>query len=435
MHITKDSCDTSSRRVVITGLGIVSPLGSSLEVFWERLAAAFRVTPDLGQRDCPQSGKTVYVAEFTGSIDEFGDVPPSQRKQLAKSLKLMNRETQLGVAAGWQALRNSRAPETWDPERCGIIFGAENVGLDPRDFQAGVQHCLDESHHLDLSRWGNQGIAEVAPLWLLRCLPNMPACHLAILAGLQGPNNTITQHELGMDLAVAEACRIIRGGDADLMIVGSVGTHVSGMNRLHAKWEYGAEQNLTAAGVPSDQAVPPSEGAGAIVLEELSAAERRGATIWGEVLAAVSTSVPGTNVTKSDRKPVSAMQRAIKMALQRSQLAADHLGHIHLPDAGPSRIAPHDQPKDNSVRTWSTRQFLGDAGAGSGGMELVASLMALSRGHQSAVDQLRDDDSQSSSPSNKASRAVQTGFLKVSRHGRSQASCVAVSKHVAVATE
>jgi hypothetical protein len=93
------------------------------------------------------------------------------------------------------------------------------------DFQAGVQACSDDNG-FDSDRWGQDGIPEVAPLWLLKCLPNMPACHLAILNDLRGPGNTITQRDVAANMAIAEACRIIRDGDADAMVVGATGTHV-----------------------------------------------------------------------------------------------------------------------------------------------------------------------------------------------------------------
>ncbi|MCA9056215.1 MAG: hypothetical protein KDA75_20435, partial [Planctomycetaceae bacterium] len=224
------SCDGTSSfgvRIVVTGLGVVSPLGSEIDTFWRRLAAAG------SEREIAAgSASAEKTAEFTGQLADFGELPPAVRKQLAKSLKVMNRETQLGVAAGLQALRDGDLAGVYLPEQIGIAFAAGNACIAPEDFREGVQACRDDRGGVDVSAWGAQGLPEMPPLWLLRCLPNMAACHLAILADIQGPSNTITQHSLGVDLAEAEACRFLRSGDAQAVLVGGVGMRVEGLNRL-----------------------------------------------------------------------------------------------------------------------------------------------------------------------------------------------------------
>ena len=395
MRSTADTPSSEIPRVVITGMGIVSPLGRDVTTFWERLNAAEAPAPTAF------SPETVLPADFSGTVADFGELPPPIRKQLAKSLKVMNRETQLGVAAAWQALQQSAVLEAYPRERMGITFGAENVRIAPEDFDAGVANCLDESGNVDLNRWGTHGIAEVAPLWMLRCLPNMPACHLAILADLRGPNNTITQTELGMDLAIAEACRIIRRGDADLMVVGGVGTHVATMNQLRDHWR---ERDTDS---DSDPRRIPSEGAGAIVIEEYEAARQRGATILGEILAAVSTS--GTNQAGSPRRPP-ALDRALTLALRNSQLSVDQIGHLNLPQA--TLPTPASTPASPFAQTpiFSVRHRLGHAGAGSSAMELVASLLALGQGASPELPTPGEN------------------FLKISYHGRKRSSCVAIAR-------
>ena len=116
-----------------------------------------------------------------------------------------------------------------DSDRDSRSFRSEHWSW--RFLKQGVQACTDGSGGFDSERWGQDGIPEVAPLWLLKCLPNMPACHLAILNDLRGPGNTITQRDVSANMAIAEACRIIKDGDAEAMLVGATGTTLSSLDR------------------------------------------------------------------------------------------------------------------------------------------------------------------------------------------------------------
>jgi len=492
------SADAAPRRVVVTGLGVVSPLGSTAETFWQRLttpeparepAAGGRQSPD---NSWPRAGGP---ADFAGRIEDFAGLPADLRKQLAKSLKVMNRETQLGVAAGVQALADSGVRGVYEPDRFGVCFSAGNVSVSPEDFQAGVQACADPHGELDLSRWGTSGLIEMAPLWLLRCLPNMPACHLAILHDLRGPNNTITQRDVAADLAVAEACRAIQAGVADAMLVGGTGTTLTPINRLHARCDgeigdefdgdgprglsgggrdgigddgdaSSADERLggdpdvaklrelarrwrgddpQAAGATRESA--PSEGAAAIVLEDRAAAVRRGARIYGEVLATASASrLHGAH--GAVRPP--AVVVAVKQALRRAALTPESLGHLHVPGwnglqrmssdvwalSAAFRALPGQPGADACLPVVAARARLGHAGVGSGALELVASLLALDRGELFSLtaDSVPGGDS---GPSADAvlrlvfDRGAPAGssFLKISQSARGQASCVVVGRH------
>ena len=178
-------------RIVVTGIGVVSPMGRTAVALWHSLTSNQDAADSAADGSVQHRGIPIRAAEFTGRIDDFCDLPAGKRKAIQKSLKLMNRETQMGVAAGQQALQDSGLLADYDPGRTGICFGAENFAVMAEDFQAGVQACSGDNG-FNSDRWGQDGIPEVAPLWLLKCLPNMPACHLAILNDLRGPGNTIT---------------------------------------------------------------------------------------------------------------------------------------------------------------------------------------------------------------------------------------------------
>lgn len=422
----------SHRRIVITGLGIVSPLGLGVERFWSQLTSPSATETSTTQSISPGWSNGLR-ADFAGCIDEFGELSPAMRRQLAKSLKVMNRETQLGVAAGLQALRESCVLGAYDPERIGVSFGAENVCLSPADFSAGVAACGDREGDVDLSQWGSRGLNEVAPLWLLRCLPNMPACHLAILANLQGPNNTLTRGELSTDLALAEACRVIRSGDADAMLVGGVGSTLSALNRLHAHWAIEESRDSADETPPLNAGSLPAEGSGAFVLEDWDSAIRRGAPILGEILATVSNSSGGP---RRGLAGGTAAVRAARLAVHNAHLTPNRIAHINMPEENdhPMRLAAREilldaiGSSENPIPVISARGQLGYAGAGSGAMELVASLLLLTR-----EESIADDAQEFSSVVNvrddgPACALTGDSFLKLSRDGRGQASCVAMTR-------
>ncbi|MBX3438679.1 MAG: hypothetical protein KF861_14390, partial [Planctomycetaceae bacterium] len=372
-----------ARRIVITGLGAVSAAGNSVDALWRALSAA----PDT---DDPSVLRSCEATEFRGRIEDFGELPGGVQKAVRKSLKLMNRETQLGVAAGLQALQASGLLEAGDHHRnrIGVCFGADNVSLQPDDFRAGIAACADGGT-LHLDRWGTTGLAEVAPLWLLTCLPNMPACHLAIISDLQGPNNTVTQRHVAANMAVAEACRKIRAGEADAMLVGATGNMLSPFNLIRARGEGDlADEGEPAVCRPFDRrrtGPAPGEGAAALVLEALDSAERRGVPIAGEILAAASTSrIAHPRAAACTHALVTAMQNTL------SQSGADlrSIGHIHahglgtlLSDAAEAAAIAHvfGEP-DSQPPVVAAKGLLSYAGAGSGALELISSLLALQNG-------------------------------------------------------
>jgi 3-oxoacyl-[acyl-carrier-protein] synthase II len=124
-------------RIVVTGIGVVSPVGRTAAAFWHSLTSNRDAADSAADGSVRQSGASVGVAEFTGRIDDFCDLPAGTRKAIQKSLKLMNRETQMGVAAGQQALQDSGLLADHDPDRIGVCFGAENFQVMPGRLSGG----------------------------------------------------------------------------------------------------------------------------------------------------------------------------------------------------------------------------------------------------------------------------------------------------------
>ncbi|MEZ6122341.1 MAG: beta-ketoacyl synthase N-terminal-like domain-containing protein [Planctomycetaceae bacterium] len=423
-------------RIVVTGIGAVCRTGRTAGDLWKSLTSP---------REPADSADG--VADFSGRIDDFCELPSATRKAIQKSLKLMNRETQIGVAAGQQALADSRIIGQLDPDRIGICFGAENFPVMPEDFQAGVEACSDAAgFHSD--RWGQTGIPEVAPLWLLKCLPNMPACHLAILNDLRGPGNTVTQRDVAGNMAIAEACRILKDGDADAMVVGATGTTIpiSRTSRSASKkknadcdpysnvdhTEHHDESNDVCR--PFDrrrQRSVPGEGAGVIVLEELQSALQRGATIYGEILSASSSSGHGRDRAAACR---TGLINAMRQALHRASLSPDGVGHIHAHGLGTvaSDIAEAEAIRQvfgdsaDRIPVVAAKSQLSNAGAGSGILELISSLLALRHGHLFPVVNFSEHDPRCPiRPARNCSDEAGSSFLNLNVFGRGMASCVA----------
>jgi 3-oxoacyl-[acyl-carrier-protein] synthase II len=390
LHVAPDE---APRRVVVTGVGVVSPIGRSIDEFWRSLTSGrsgLTALPAAGSAESlPTCGGA--VADFRGHIDDFGPLPDDLRKQIRKSLKLMNRETQLAVAAAQQALRDSGLQsQQIDSARSGVSFGAGYVGIRPDDFLSGVQACRDASGIPEFADWGEKGVPEVHPLWLLTCLPNMPSCYIAMYNSLQGPNNTITLGDAAINLAVAEGWHAIRERDADVMVVGGCGHNLDSCSRLHA-WHdddlpFGRSDAATVLR-PFDRdrtGTLPAEGAGVLVLEELRAAQQRGATLYGEIVGAGSSCVVQGRMPRHGAALVNAMRSALGSAGCRPE----SIGHVQAHGHGSRRVDAAEArairavfgERTSTLPVTAAKSYFGDAGAGSGALELIAGLLALQHG-------------------------------------------------------
>ena len=180
-----------ARRVVITGMGLISPLGNTQQALWDALISGRSgVRPFDSPLVQTLPAKFVAEASFGGDIDEFGPLEKEQKKAIRKGLKLMCRESQMGVAAAQLALADAKiAVGGVDPDRIGCVFGTDYMLTLPEDFSAAINRCRSPEGTFDYSRWGKEGLAEITPLWLLKYLPNMPARHVAIYNDLRGPKN------------------------------------------------------------------------------------------------------------------------------------------------------------------------------------------------------------------------------------------------------
>jgi len=430
----------SNRRVVITGLGLISPLGNSADSLWNALVERRSGVGPI------QSFSTTYLPtsfaaearDFTGSIDNFGPLDGEKKKAIRKGLKVMCRECQMGVAASQLALADARLGGNVDPERIGVLFGSDYMMTMPEDFTAGVRRCIGPDGKFDFRRWAAEGMPQLTPLWLLKYLPNMPASHVAIYNDMRGPNNSLTLREASSNLALGEAFRTIQRGHADYMVAGATGTRVHPMKMVHVVSQEevaGNGTDPTRASRPFDLArsgMVLGEGAGALVLELLDVAQRRGARIYGEFLGSGSSSV-------ADRQSIAhrdqALINAIRSALADAGLQPADIGHINAHGLS-TRTSDIDEAR--ALRTVfgqrippvvAPKSCFGNLGAGSGVVELIASLVALERGHLFPVKNFETPDPECALP---VVRDVETpaspNVLSINVTPQGQAAAVIVGK-------
>ncbi len=378
-------------RVVITGLGVVSPLGRDLTSFRAALRAG-------------QSGISEYtslpadvlpvrnggqVKCFTGEIEEFGPLDKALQRAIKKNQKVMCREIELGVAACQLAISNANlGPDQRDPERTGITYGCDYVLTRPEEYADGVAGCFDDAGVLHRERWPTAGMPKVNPLWLLKFLPNMPASHVAIFNDLRGPSNSLTVREASNSLTIGEATAAIRRGSADVMIVGATGSRIEPLRYLHVTHQEKIARDRDPASAmarpfESDRdGVVLGEGAAAFVLESLEHAQRRGATPLAEVIA-----VAGSAVGPSEGRDFIriATRNVLGSLLERAkpQLVAAKW-HLHAAGKGDPEqdiseaLGIHDCLGDgNSTPIVAAKSYFGSLGAGGAAVEVASSCLAL----------------------------------------------------------
>lgn len=430
----------SNRRVVVTGVGIVSPIGCTKESLWSSLRSGQSGVGEL-QLINTVNLPTPYgaeVSDFTGHIDNFGPLDADRKKAIRKGLKVMCREIQMGVAAAQLAMNDAGLePGGYDNDRTGIVYGSDYIMTLPDEFIEGIKQCLQAEGKFEFDRWAQEGLPKVTPLWLLKYLPNMPASHIAIYNEMRGPNNSITLREASANLAVAEAYTTIARGSADAIIAGATGTRVHPLRSIHVVLQ---EPVATGNGDPTKLSRPfdrnrsglvLGEGAGAIMLEELETAKARGANILGEVIGYGSSTV--TNRLGEPQTDV-ALRNVMEQSLRTSGLSVDDVGHVHAHGlstkqcdaAEAAAIQQTFAKRKTPVPVTAAKSYFGNLGAGSGIVEIVSSLLAMQQGELFPVLNYEEPDADCSINVAKGDASPGNSFISVNISPQGQAGAIAM---------
>jgi len=314
---------------------------------------------------------------------EIRDFEPKQYVRPRKSLKVMGREIQTGFAAAAMALEQAGLERgDVDPDRLGVVLGSEKMFSHYSEMEDVFRQCIvDGEFHWE--RWGEAAMSQIFPLWMLKYLPNMAACHIAIAYDGRGPNNTMALGEVSSLLAVMEGAEIIRRGGADVMVVGGTSSRVNVTDML---WRGDIRSshrvdNPEAASRPFDanrDGLVVGEGAAAFVLERRQYAQQRGVEVlahvtgWGSVF---ERPLPDCVIHPN------AVRRAITSALDHAELQPADVGHVNA--HGLSTIGD-DRSEAEAIRdtlgdvpVTAPKSYFGNFGAGGGAVEMAVSLVSF----------------------------------------------------------
>ena len=355
------------RRVVITGLGVVTSLSCEVEDLWQRV-----LNGESGIHALKIFDSTDHKVKFSGDVYDWNPVdiiPP-------KELKRIDRFSSFAMVAGTQAIEDSGLDfQREDAFRCGVILGSGIGGL--QEIETQVERLLFK------------GPGRVSPLTIPKLMLNAAGGNISIKYGMRGPNYTVATACASATNAIGDAFKAIQYDDADVMLTGGTEAAITPMG-------ISAFANMKALSTRNDD--PPrasrpfdadrdgfvmSEGAGLLVFEELEHAKARGATIYGEVLGFGASGDAG-HITQPDENGTGA-GRAMASAIQDAQINPTDVDYINahgtstpLGDAAETQAIKNvygDHASSLSIS--STKSQLGHSLGASGGIELVLTMKAM----------------------------------------------------------
>ena len=386
----------SPRRVVITGLGVLSPIGMGWQNFWEGLCSQRQ-----GVRRIEAFDPSEFKCQIAGQLENFKInqyIPRSYRK----AAKLMAPDIAMAVAGADFAFRDAGLitkgidPEDTkvDPIRLGVSLGAGLIDIDLDELAAAVKESLGTDSQFSYQLWGKRGMAQLTPLWLLKFLPNMLACHIGIIHDAQGPSNTILCGEISTHQAVSEAYQSVANGRMDICITGGAKSRVSPLGVL--RLELLNRLNTSSNDKPEEAVRPfnkdragcvPGESAGIFIIEDLEHARGRGAKIYAELSGSASTRQSSSSHQIAPSQE--GLARAIVQALEKAKCRAEDIELVvphgvggleeDLAEAQGIKMGL-GAVKAKNVPVLPIQGAVGNSTAASGALDLAAAALAISEG-------------------------------------------------------
>ncbi len=371
------------RRVVVTGLGVVTSLGRALEGFWERV-----VRGDSGVGPITLFDVSGYRVQFGGQVPWE---PENEDIASPKDLKRLDRFTQFAIASAKDAVADSGIDfSKEDPYRCGVVIGSGIGGLS--EFEAQHERLL------------TKGIDKVSPFTIPKLMVNSASGHVSSIYGIKGPNFAVATACASAANSIGDALRAIQYGDADVMVAGGSEAALTPMglagfqNMRALSFRTEAPQQASRPFDVERDGFVLAEGAGVVVIEELEHARRRGARIYAE-LKGYGASGDAGHITQPDEGGRGAA-RAMTMALRDAGLAANAVQYIN---AHGTSTPLGDKAETAAVKLVfgeharrlaisSTKSQLGHTLGASGGIELVVCALTMTRGVISPTINLEHPD-------------------------------------------
>lgn len=381
------------RRVAITGIGAVTAAGIGMEPLWDVL---------LKPTSCVQQIQAFDASEFPcnagGEIHDFAArqfVP----KHYRKAVKVMARDIEIAVVAADLAFRDAGIvtrgidPEgaTVDSHRLGCNIGAGLICAELNELAAAVNTAVVDGK-FNIKAWGREGMGNLTPLWLLKYLPNMLACHVTIIHGAKGPSNTLTCGDASGHLAIGEAARTIGRGITDVAVAGGAEAKLNPMGLLRQQLlkrlcttrndtpqtacrPFDAEHDGTVVG----------EGGGLVILEDLERAESRGARIYAEFVGFGAACDPGAVDVLTPT--VGGLDLAAAKAIADAGIGPQNIDAVFAHGTGvPAEDALETEAWTSALGDRATKVpaaavtgAIGSLFAGAGGVAVATAAMALDR--------------------------------------------------------
>ncbi len=393
------------RRVVITGLGPISGLGVGMDETWDSLRAGRSVLKPIEAFD--PAGFDCQIASQVNGVSVKDYVPKNYRK----AIKVMARDIELAVVAADLAARDASlttrgtktktdpaAEDSYNPSRMGAHIGAGLIAAELNELTTALSKATDDQGGFDYRRWGNEGLTHLTPLWLLKYLPNMLACHVTIIHDAQGPSNTITCGEASGTLSIGESLRVIQRGAADLCFCGGAESKLNPMAYLRQQML--GRLNTTDNDQP-ETAVRPfcttasgmvlGEAGSIVILEAMETYEQRQAN--GEPVRAYAE-VLGFGASQSVHRESRNLQpepdgRGIALAIQAAMREAQiDPGQIDVIVPFGSGLPAHDKAEATALHTAfgntlasvpvaSNKSMVGNCGVASGSLDVCVACRAI----------------------------------------------------------
>jgi 3-oxoacyl-[acyl-carrier-protein] synthase II len=362
------------RRVVITGLGVVTPLGEDLETVWTRLLE--------GHSGIKAVSRIVGIENYPVRIG--GEITPADFDPLKtlehKAIKRLDLFSVYGLVAGIKAVRDSGLDFTKEnPHRAGVIVGSGIGGIATMEEEYDVLNA--------------KGVRRVSPFTVPKLMVNAAAGNISIQFGLKGPVSATATACATAGNAVIDAYKTIQYEDADIMVAGGSEAALTKLGLA----SFCALRALSPRNDEPTKASRPfeknrngfvmSEGAGVVVLEEYEHARARGARIYAELIGVGATG-DGCHITAPDENGAGAAA-AMAKAIHEAKINPEQIGYIN---AHGTSTELGDLAETKAVKTVfgsaakkvaisSTKSALGHSLGASGGIELVLTALALTRGH------------------------------------------------------
>jgi 3-oxoacyl-[acyl-carrier-protein] synthase II len=321
----------TQRRVVVTGMGVISPVGCTVEEYYNNLIKGKNGVGFITLFDTED-----FKVKTAAEVKDFN---PADYIKEKKEIKRLDRYTQFALAAAREALETAAIDmEAIDPYRFGCILGVGIGGL--RTIEQNVEKLL------------TKGPRRVSPLYIPMAISNMASGNLAILAGTKGICSSVNTACAAASNAIGDSFKVIQRGDADIMITGGAeaGITPSGIAGFANMLALNSSNDINRSSIPFDKersGFVMGEGSGILIIEELEHAKKRGATIFAEICGYGAT-CDANHITAPEGVGA---QKAMEFAMKDGNVVPEDIDYINAHGTS--------TPLNDKVETWAIRQAFG----------------------------------------------------------------------------